>query len=150
MQLLTATLLFPGAKSSSAISTQPKERTAKHWKHTHNTMKLLTSRTVKHASILQRDKWLFLVVFRVIFSQTSNGHWITLKREQTVAGLCSTQRRAAKHAGNKDRSRRVERPSICSHMSFFMSVCWGISQVFRAMPSLQGSYSHMWRHAYPQ
>lgn len=32
MQLLTATLLFPGAKSSSAISTHPKERTAKDWK----------------------------------------------------------------------------------------------------------------------
>lgn len=31
IQLLTATLLFPGARSSSAISTQPKERTAKHW-----------------------------------------------------------------------------------------------------------------------
>lgn len=33
MQLLTATLLFPDAKSSSDISTQPRERTAKHWKY---------------------------------------------------------------------------------------------------------------------
>lgn len=32
IQLLTATLLFPGARSSSPISTQPKERTAKHWR----------------------------------------------------------------------------------------------------------------------
>lgn len=30
MQLLTATLLRPGASSSSVISTQPRERTAKH------------------------------------------------------------------------------------------------------------------------
>lgn len=30
MQLLTATLLRPGANSSSVISTQPRERTAKH------------------------------------------------------------------------------------------------------------------------
>ena len=32
MQLLTATLLLPGAISSSDISTQPRERTAKHCK----------------------------------------------------------------------------------------------------------------------
>lgn len=31
MQLFTATLLRPGAISSSDISTQPRERTAKHW-----------------------------------------------------------------------------------------------------------------------
>lgn len=30
MQLLTAMLLLPGARSSSGISTQPSERTAKH------------------------------------------------------------------------------------------------------------------------
>lgn len=30
MQLLTATLLRPGASSSSVISTQPREHTAKH------------------------------------------------------------------------------------------------------------------------
>lgn len=46
MQLLTATLLFPGAKSSSAISTHPRERTAKHW----NTQKDMTLLHIQYST----------------------------------------------------------------------------------------------------
>lgn len=56
--------------------------------------------------------------FEVISSQTSNCSGVTLKMggEQTEAGFCREQRRAAKHAGYEDRARRGERPSICSYL----------------------------------
>lgn len=47
MQLLTATLLLPGAMSSSDISTQPRERTAKHWQKKYAAHQYKQSSTVK-------------------------------------------------------------------------------------------------------
>lgn len=62
MQLLTATLLLPGAMSSSDISTQPRERTAKHCQQGGKQNTTLTRRTSAGYVKTERRR-LFVVSF---------------------------------------------------------------------------------------
>lgn len=54
IQLLTVRLLFPGASSSSGISTHPSERTAKHWDtHTY----LLKHHAINWGHYIRKSMW---------------------------------------------------------------------------------------------
>lgn len=66
MQLLTATLLLPGAMSSSDISTQPRERTAKHCQQGGKQNTTLTRRT-SAGDVKTGRRRLFVVSFPLDF-----------------------------------------------------------------------------------